>query len=214
MNYHNTYESLPAGTVRNRSLAPEQRLSWLVELMPFLEAKTSVDRLKLSDAWDSDNNFPYLIGPVKRFLCPADPDRGGKQSPGLTHYVGVAGIGEDAAFLPLDSPNAGAFGYDRRVSFKDFDRGLSGCMLVSEIGSHHGPWAAGGRATVRGLNPGGRAYLSRDGQFGSWHRPPAPNVLFADGSVRSLSIYTPPAVFEAMATIHANPQEASGVDIP
>ena len=81
--------------------------------------------------------------------------------PGVTHYVGIAGVGEEAAQLPTDHPRAGIFGYDRKVSHENIKDGLSLTMTVVETATANGPWTAGGRATVRGLDPNDPPYLGK-----------------------------------------------------
>jgi prepilin-type processing-associated H-X9-DG protein len=110
-----------------------------------------------------------------------------------------AGASAEAAELPLHYPLVGVFGYDRQTRFSDID-GISTTMMVVETAHKNGAWTAGGFATVRGLDPDGRVYIGKSGQFSSGHRHGS-NALFADGSVRFLNDSTEPKLFEAMATI-------------
>ena len=170
---------------------------------------TEFDRTK---AWDAEENCPprwrvhiaeegntreTLVGELKSFLCPANPAGLGPALPSPTSYLGVAGVGEDAAELPLSDCRAGFFGYDRKLSLKDIKDGAANTMAVAEA-VDGGPWTAGGRATVRGLATG-RPYLGEGGQFSAHHH--GTNVLLADGSVRPLTALVSPQVFEALATI-------------
>lgn len=223
-NYDDANGHFPTGTVPNADLAPDRRLSWLIEVWPaFMEGgkKTLFDRMK---AWDAEDNCPArcsicvdkdtaefrddVVGDLKVFLCPANPARNTPPLPGPTHYLGVAGVGEDAAELPLSDPRAGFFGYDRTVSLRDITDGAATTLAVAEA-VDGGPWTAGGRATVRGLSVGS-PYLGEGAQFASLHRgcnllpltqPVITNVLLVDGSVRSLTDSMSPQVFEALATI-------------
>jgi len=137
------------------------------------------------------------VGEVRSLLCPANPSRNGPGLPCPTHYLGIAGVGEDAAELPLADPRAGFFGYDRRLTQKDLKDGASTTLMLAEA-VDGGPWTAGGKATVRGFAAGSRPYLGQGGQFASLHR--ATNVAFADGSVRPLTAAVSPKVLEALAT--------------
>jgi hypothetical protein len=212
LNYESTYGHFPSGTAPNADLPPDRRLSWATELWPtFMEGgyKSLLDR---SQPWDAEGNCPprclvrvdmsgqtreVPVGVVRSFICPAGTARADPNFPCGTNYLGVAGVGEDAAGLSLSDPRAGFFGYDRRLSEKDLSDGAATTLMLAEA-ADGGPWTAGGKATVRGLEPG-RPYLGKGGQFTSLHR--ATNVTFADNSVRPLTAAVSPQVLEALATV-------------
>jgi prepilin-type processing-associated H-X9-DG protein len=217
-NYHDTWEMFPPATVDAPHLLPEKRLSWLVRAISFYDCTNVL--IDEKQPWDSpihrkpemtDTRYrPPLIGLMRLFNCPSNPRQMNDEYP-LTHYVGIAGLGHDAATLPKDDPRAGIFGYDRQLSLKDIsDR--SNTMMVAETATANGPWIAGGPATVRGLDPQRLPYLGPDGQFSSRHLGKT-NVLFVDGSVRYLTDAIDPKVFESLATINGNkPAERVGED--
>jgi hypothetical protein len=70
---------------------------------------------------------------VVEFHCPANAARGGGDAPSCTHYVGIAGLGEAAAELPLSNPAAGFFGYDRTLTIGDMKRGLGAILMLAEV---------------------------------------------------------------------------------
>jgi prepilin-type processing-associated H-X9-DG protein len=123
--------------------------------------------------------------------------RGG---PAIVHYVGVAGVGPDAPYLPVDHRRAGVFGYDRVTRIVDIVRGTSNTMMIIETAKDNGPWTAGGPATVRGVDPATRPNIGTGRPFGGIHRGGV-NVLFADASIRFVRATVDPAVFERIATI-------------
>jgi hypothetical protein len=139
--------------------------------------------------------FNERVFDVLAFLCPANPDRGEPASASPTHYVGIAGVGKAAAELPLSDPRAGFFGYDRTLTMRDMKRGLGAILMLAE-GGKGGPWTAGGRTTVRGVEG------SDLGEGWSYHGDP--HFAFADGSVRPLRGSISPNVFEALAVIAGN----------
>jgi prepilin-type processing-associated H-X9-DG protein len=226
LNYHDAYgRKFPAGTVPNAALPPERRLSWVTEVYPAYMVGGEVSLLDGSKPWDDGQNNPprfrfrtgpssghwqeETVGEARWFLCPANPARNGPGLPCPTNYLGVAGVGEEAADLPLTDPRAGFFGYDRRLTQADLkDGAATTLMLAEEIGG--GPWTAGGKATVRGLVAGGRPYLGKGGQFTSLHGG-VTNVAFADASVRPLTAAVSPKVLEALATV-AGGEEVGGLD--
>lgn len=215
-NYQNSSKDLfPAGTIHNEYLPPEKRLSWIIEILPFMECSGPLllDREK---AWDSEENRQPMegskdpseekhrspVGQLRFLICPANPNRTDPTLPGVTHYVGIAGLGFDAAMLTTDDPRAGVFGYDRRMNIEDI-KDRSSTLLLMETATANGPWTAGGPATVRGIDPEGPPYLGRDGQFSSRHSVsfPAVNVALVDGSVRAITPNVSRRVLEALATV-------------
>jgi hypothetical protein len=223
-NYDGSYGHFPMGTVPNPGLPPDRRLSWATEVCPAFMVGGYKFLLDKSLPWDAEGNCPprclhrvnadtgemreELVGELGCFICPANPARADANLPCRTNYLGVAGVGEGAAELPLSDPRAGFFGYDRQLSAKDITDGEANTLMLAEA-VDGGPWTAGGKATVRGLAADGRPYLGQGGQFTSLHR--ATNVAFADASVRPLTAAVSPRVLEALATV-AGGDEASGFD--
>ncbi|MCI0459988.1 MAG: DUF1559 domain-containing protein [Gemmataceae bacterium] len=207
-NYNDVHRHLPVGTMRNPTLPPEKRLSWFVSMMPYVQA--GGPRLHTNKGWDEKENrviYAYgmddgkwIVGEVPVLMCPANPNRTAPPLPGVTHYVGMAGVGEDAAQLPLDDTRCGVFGYERAVRFKDITDGMANTMLVLETLRANGPWTAGGPPTVRGLVPDGSPYLGAEAPFGSLHGRWT-HGGFADGSVRAFLPSVAPDLLEALATI-------------
>jgi hypothetical protein len=60
------------------------------------------------------------------FVCPVNPEHGEPPLPHFTHYVGLTGVGADAATLPAGHPRAGLFGYDRVTRISSITDGTSG----------------------------------------------------------------------------------------
>lgn len=232
-NYHNDWSRFPNGTVSKADLPPQKRLSWLTHIFPNYMEGGSIFLQDRTKSWYDPANCPprasvrvasdlsaiheeqlrvQLIGDIRLFFCPINPARNDPSLPCPTHYIGIAGLGDDAAELSLKDRRCGVFGYDRRVTMQDIKDGISTTMALSEV-LDGGPWTAGGQATVRGLAAVGRPYLGDGGQFTSPHRTafflgtrPDVNVAFADCSVRRLSATLSPQVFEALATIAGGEQ--------
>jgi hypothetical protein len=81
----------------------------------------------------------------------------------------------------------------------DIVDGANSTILLIETNHEPGPWIAGGRPTVRGLELNAAPHLGSDGQFGGLHVT-CPAVM-ADASVRQLSNETDASVLAAMMTI-------------
>jgi prepilin-type processing-associated H-X9-DG protein len=207
--YSDSHEGrFPSGTVRNAQLPPERRLSWQSAILAHLAAgtpagknwQTTAGQIALDEAWDAPRNVGFRPLNVPVFLCPAFRNMS-TESTGLTSYVGIAGVGVDAALYPPNEPRAGFFGYDRVLSAVDVSSGTSATMMVVETAQDNGPWLAGGPPTVRGLDPGVESYIGYGRPFGGLHRDGL-NVLWADGSVRLVRENIAPPEFRAMARIH------------
>lgn len=198
----------PPATVANASLAPEQRLSWEAAILPYLAEGTPAGKkwvelsgeIEFKEAWDAPANAAPRRKNVAPFLCPAFVRGLSQGQHGLTAYVGVAGVGPDAAELSLTDPRAGFFGYDRRPTRADISAGISNTMMVVETARENGPWLAGGAATTRGLDPNCEDYIGRGRPFGGLHREGL-NALWADGSVQRVNENVAPMAFRASARI-------------
>ena len=184
----------------NRELPPEKRLSWLVAIYPYAQASPLYSKMKKEASWDAEENRFAALTVLRLFQCPAYPPGFPISTLVPSHYVGIAGIGLDAAALPSSNP-CGFFGYDRELALSDIEGYKSTLVAVAETGQASGAWTAGGPATVRGLESGGAPYLAVGGPFGGYHWGGV-NVLMADASVRLLSRDTAPEVLEAMAVLH------------
>jgi prepilin-type processing-associated H-X9-DG protein len=220
--YHDAFETLPCGTVVNPELPPQKRLSWLTVIMNEQGRRLQIDTTK---AWDAAENRPPSFlhegttgdapptktsaANVALFNCPSHSPTPDPTGLGPTDYVGIAGLGKDAATLPLTHSRAGVFGYNRATRLRDITDGASETLMIAETAQPQGAWTAGGRSTVRGLNRDRRPYLGPNGQFGGNHRG-GTMVVFADGSVRMIRDTISPAVFESLSTIAGGDQIKPG----
>jgi prepilin-type processing-associated H-X9-DG protein len=208
LNYHTTNNVFPPGALPNAALPPERRLSWLAALPPFLEQKAKdsprmqilYGELDLSEAWDSGANAAVARSTAPLCRCPAHAFEDPRVAAGNTDYVGLAGVGRDAAELPITDPNAGIFGYDRTVRLDDLKAGASETLLAAETGRDNGPWIAGGPATVRGIDPADVPHVGPGRAFGGLHAGGL-NVLFADGSAEFMGNEVSPQFFETLTRL-------------
>lgn len=205
-NYADTHGGrFPAGTVPHPDLPPGRRLSWVVEVLPYMEAGETAKRFDRTAGVDAPANAAAGGAPLRWAVCVAAP----KTADPVTHTVGVAGAGPDAAGLPDKHPRAGVFGYDRRTAPADIADGQSNTLLLVEPGEP-GRWAAGGPDTVRGIDPAAAPLHGPGRLFGDRHPdgayPPfSPRRWFAiaalaDGHTRVFTSDTDPAVWAALAT--------------
>lgn len=208
--YADTHGNFPPATHLPAALPPERRLSWLVDVLPLLAEGAAVNanyqdlarQIDRTHGWDDPANQPAAARVVRMFLCPAHPDNVRLRPPGRTDYVGMAGIGPDAAALPRRDPRAGLFGHDHGVRRDEVAAGISTTMMVLETARENGPWLAGGFPTVRDVEPGSEPYSGWGRPFGGLH-PGVVNILWIDGSVRPFADATATDVFRRAATLAA-----------
>lgn len=206
--------SLPVGAAGAVQLPAEQRLSWIATMLPYYGQREWHRELNFRRPWNDPQNRPVTRRPLDVVV---NPLLGSGQTEGgypTTHYVGVAGVGADAAELDVEDPRAGVFGYRRRVSQAAIADGASNTIAVLGVTKNPGPWSAGGVATVRPLTQA--PYVNGPDGFGSG-QPDGMLAGMADGSVRFLSRDIDPQVMQQLATIRGGRQvelPSSGPTVP
>lgn len=213
--------AVPAGTLVNPDLPPDRRLSWVPSTLPLFNQRRqpTAELVKSIDpkrAWDEGSNADLAKTRLVALLCPANPADAPEGSPQLTQYLGLAGLGPDAATLPLGPPvppRAGCFRYDAPtpLALIAAHDGLSQSLLFGETNADLGPWLRGGPATVRGLDDaaGAKPFIGVGGQFGGNH-PEGANFAGADGGLKFFTPKVNPDVFKALFTIAGGPVESVG----
>jgi len=197
-------------TRMGRPWNPDQRVSWMVELLPHMGRGLQYARIQKDQGWNSEDNLTVGESLIPEFINPNTPSSSWRvKASGLkdrelavTHYVGLSGIGMDSVedYPGLDPKKLGIFGYDRTVKVEDVRNGdgLSNTILMIQVpASPARAWIRGGGATVQGVQPTNslRPFLSPQagGKAGT-------HVLMADGSVRFLPANLPDALFQGMVT--------------
>jgi len=202
----------PTAAVSPSELPPDKRLSFFAMILPFVEQRPGVavnnDQLAKTldplQPWDAAVHQTALQTNIANFWC-RDESGFAPTSRGLTNYVGIAGIGDDAALLPKDNPRGGFFGYDRRIRDEDIKAGTGYLIMLTETSVDNGPWLAAGRPTLRNLPKGDDVkYIGPGRPFGGQHQGGA-NGLHVDGSVLFLREDIDGQVFRALVVLqHEN----------
>ena len=197
--YQRAEGHFPAGAVGG-SLWKEQvqtRLSWIATMLPYLGQRDWHRQLEFGYSWNSAQNSKVTRRPLEAVVNPAlGPGTTGAGFP-VTHYVGVAGVGDDAAGLPADHPRAGIFGFGRTTRLEDITDGAGNTIAVLGVGGRLGAWGQGGHPTVRALSR--PPYVDGPDGFGSG-QPDGMLAGMADGSARFISKDVDPRVLELLAT--------------
>ncbi len=196
--YENKQQTFPMAAGGGVLLPPETRLSWIADLLPYLDREDWAKALQKGYSWNSAQNQEvaqrYLPDVTNPLLGPTRSVAGYFDS----HVVGVTGVGEDSGELPPSHPRAGVFNYRNPVRRSDITDGLSNTIAMLGVENKRGPWAAGGLSTARGLTK--PPYANGPDGFGS-AMPDGMLATMADGSVRFVRKDVDPRVLEQLATI-------------
>ncbi|HWY86555.1 MAG TPA: DUF1559 domain-containing protein, partial [Gemmataceae bacterium] len=191
---------------------PMQRVSWMAALLPFLGQESLFGKINFNLSWRDPGNWAPAGTMVAQFLDPTYPSSSYFLTrldlpfdAAATHFVGIAGVGLDAAdYDPADPATInkrGLLGYEKGMSLEEVRKGhgLANTMLMIQVpyDSMTGvtAWMAGGGSTLRGVPeknsvaPFVTKFKDRSGTF----------ALMADGSVRFVDQNVSDEVFKAMA---------------
>jgi hypothetical protein len=212
-----TFDHPVAGDQLN-TWAPQRRLSWMVELLPYLGdgdyKDLSVDRNK---QWTEGSNqiMAHLV--VPQFVAPAKSRQPYRinypgAGPGLaaTHFVGIAGVGNDAAYYSDKDASVanklGVFGYERVTRKEDLkDVADKTILLIQAPLTHKAPWVSGGGATIRGVSEDIDSFkpfivAEYNGKKGAF-------AIMCDGKVRFIQETITPEQFRALCVIKGDKKD-------
>jgi hypothetical protein len=189
---------------------PNERLSWMVELLPKLGYDDLHRKLNPDKSWSDPANLLVagaLIPPLVDSMYPDATLYVTLYNPparvAATHWVGVAGVGPDAAeYLPNDAGVAqklGVFGYDRETKVADIKDGPENTILMLQTPAmYKSAWIMGGGATVRGI---AETDSVRPFVCGKYKAKVGTFAIMANGDIRFIHENVPDDVFKAMCTI-------------
>ncbi len=193
--FYSERQQFPIGSVVPSQVTANKRLSWMATLVGSLEESSPP---VWEQTWDNPINEPFVNQIVPAYLNPQLPTSDQNQGQPVSHFVGISGVGEDAASLPLTDKRSGMFGFHRRVQRSDVKDGLSNTMMVSGVSSQIGHWATAGSPTMRALTKA--PYVNGPDGLSTGDNE-SMQVLMADGSVRTISVDVANQVVRNMATI-------------
>ncbi len=214
----------PFDSQRHLDWRPDQRISWMAQILPYLAngefRDIKPDYGKENKTWYEDlNNIKAGMTVIPQFVVPPSktendlyfyvtypniPAKSAHMLWATTHFVGMAGVGLDAAEYRADDPATaklrGVFGYDRETKKADIKDGLEQTIVLIQVPPEpKAPWIAGGGSTVRGVSEDADCvkpfvcteYQGKRGTF----------AIMADGKVRFIPATINPKTFQAMCTI-------------
>jgi prepilin-type N-terminal cleavage/methylation domain-containing protein len=167
--YHAAHSRFPSGCFGASSLPAEDRLGWIVELLPFIESDATFRQFQPESGFAGNRDVAQAKFKVLR--CNA----GSETPPDQTHYVAAAGLGHDAAKREEKAAGIGFMGYERKTTLGSIKDGAENTIMLFETRSASGSWARGGPSTLLGFEPENSPLGGHDD--GS-------NVLMCEGFVR------------------------------
>jgi hypothetical protein len=168
--YVKKHGGFPRGTAdrkkpRGRVLEwqPDQRVAWTAELLPYLGPVYSGVTINPDLSWTEGINGTAATTAIPAFVAPPGP----AYPPGSWHYthpdlsapaavtnfVGVGGIGMDAASYDNSmKAKLGVFGYGRTTKVNEITDGPDKTIALIQVpATFRASWLAGGGATIRGV---------------------------------------------------------------
>lgn len=201
-NFESSFRKLPPGGGKGdkrETLPVEKQVGWLVDLLPFIEQSNLYYGITKDKAWNDPANKSFGATIVPLYVSSDIPtEMVDGYAP--THFVGIGGLGENGPNEPADSKKAGAFAFNRVTKFSDFKDGTSNTMIGAQAYKNFGPWIANTNATIRPFTK--KPYLGGPDGIGGSGPDGQTIILMGDGSVRTISKDTDPAIIEAMSTIN------------
>lgn len=200
---------------RGRPHPPDDCVSWMVELLPFLDMGELRKQVQTDKSWRDPENalegvvlVPALIDPTSPGLTwwaqvPSVPRR----MFGTTQFVGVAGVGLDAAEYDFSdaavASKLGVFGYERETETSRIKDGAANTIALLQVPPlFKRPWLAGGGATVQGVpdKESIKPFVCVEYDMGG-KRVPGTMAIMADGSVRFIPATISDEAFKGLCTI-------------
>jgi hypothetical protein len=221
------YNRPPTAERFNRPWSPDQRISWTAEVLRYLpqyvdEFGNDPSRyplgIKPNLSWNDKDNLRAARMLVPQFLGLKTPESDWRvhyprlQPPipvAATHFVGLAGIGLDAAEDGTPPNRRGVFSYDHPTQLAEITDGPQNTIAVIQTpGDFKTPWLAGGGSTVRGVSEKDsvRPFVrSNNGRpTAEYQGKPGTYAIMANGDVRFILEDIPDPLFQAMVTIAGN----------
>lgn len=213
-NFEYAFGRFPEGVIDPKgpilSLPQGQHVSFLVQVLPFIEQRGIADNFDQSAGTYAPANAAAREMVISSFLCPSDYNPvNNDETAGLNNFAGC----HHGSETPIDVDNNGILYLNSKTTFGDIYDGSSNTILVGEKLDDAATalgWASGTRSSLRNASEildvddwlssplkTGTAPDDYVGGFASQH-PGTCNFAMADGSSHSISIDIDSIVLETL----------------
>jgi predicted Zn finger-like uncharacterized protein len=236
------YDRKASAARAKRAWPPDERVSWMAELLPYLGHEDLHGKIDFKLSWRDPENLDAATSLVPEFLSAHSArDTWYTKYPGIdneatsthlgrlmkaiygdsmggidkviasTHFVGIGGIGLDAASYRLGdaavAEKMGVFGYNRVTRLGDIGNLSKTAFMIQVPPIYRTPWLAGGGSTIRGV-PETKSVQPFLSQRSEGKR--STMMIMTDGSVRVISENISDQVFKDLCRIKG---QKSDIDI-
>ncbi|MHC5538958.1 DUF1559 family PulG-like putative transporter [Singulisphaera rosea] len=147
-NYETAHEVLPPGVVNEtspvRAIPKGFHMSWIAQILPYIDQKNIYDHLNFSFGAYSSENMSARPITIRTLLCPSQSTMA---APGQSDYAGCHNDVE----APIASNNTGVFFLNSGIRFEEIPDGSSNTIFLSEKKSNAFElgWISGTSSTLR-----------------------------------------------------------------
>src|SRR5262245_22562282 len=147
LDYEMAHEHIPAGTINPsgpiRNLPTGQHISWIAQILPYIEETALYDNLDLSLSAYSPKNDRARQTTIRLLICPSNPS-------GELPYTSYAGCHNDKE-APIDTDNMGVLFLNSHITRDDLKDGAAYTLFLGEkeVDDYDLGWLSGTRGTLR-----------------------------------------------------------------
>ncbi|MEK6261761.1 MAG: DUF1559 domain-containing protein [Planctomycetota bacterium] len=131
--------------------AADYHMSWIVQILPYLEQKNVYRHIDFTQSVYSPENLPVRARILTTMRCPSDYGQAlGPTGAGTNNYCGVHNDFE----TPIDVNQNGVLFLNSSIRHDQITDGSSSTLIVAEVATHKGTdlgWMSGTRSSLRNM---------------------------------------------------------------
>ncbi len=142
---------VPQPVSPNPQNAAGYHMSWIVQILPYLEQQNVYQRVDFTNSVYAPENLPVRARALSMLRCPSDPGMAqGTTGAGANNYCGIHHDFE----TPIDVNQNGVLFLNSSIKYDQITDGSSSTLFVAEVMSQQGTnlgWMSGTRSTLRNM---------------------------------------------------------------